>query len=202
MYLIGIAGPSGAGKTMLARTMAQLLEAPVVSLDSYYLDLGHLTFLERTRTNFDEPAAIDRDLLAAHLAALAAGRDIQAPIYDFTQHVRTRETERVRAGEFAILEGLFTLHWADIRDLLGTKVYVDAPDEVCYARRLERDTRERGRSPESVYAQYKKTVRPMAARYVWPARRVADVVVSGLDDIAQSTAAVLAHVDRRRPVVR
>lgn len=201
-YLIGIAGPSGAGKTLLASTLAATLQAPIVSLDSYYLDLGHLPFKERARTNFDAPAALDRDLLAAHLAALAAGRDIDVPVYDFTRHARATAVERVRAAGFAIVEGLFALHWADVHELFGTKVYIEAPDDVCFARRLDRDTRERGRSPESVHAQYAETVRPMAALYIRPSREAADVVVSGLDPVAASVESVLAHIEfSRRPVL-
>ncbi len=201
-YLIGIAGPSGAGKTLLASTLAETLHAPIVALDSYYLDLGHLTFEDRARTNFDEPAALDRDLLAAHLTALAAGQDIGVPVYDFTRHARAAGVMPVRAADYAIVEGLFALHWADVRELFGTKVYVEAPDGVCFARRLDRDTRERGRSPESVHAQYAETVRPMAALYVRPSRAAADVVVSGLDPIAASVESVLAHIEFiRRPVL-
>jgi uridine kinase len=188
MYLIGIAGPSGSGKTELARMLARLLEAPVISLDSYYRDLSHLPFDERCGTNFDDPDVLEHELLALHLRALLEGSHIDKPVYDFTLHVRHREVEHVAPGRFAIVEGLWSA--------LGTKVYVHAEDEVCFERRLARDIRERGRSPESVQGQYAATVRPMAALYILPQRDFADVVVSGTEPLRDSAAAVLSHIFR------
>jgi uridine kinase len=194
MYLIGIAGPSGSGKTELARALAESLGAPILSLDSYYRELAHLTFEERARTNFDVPEAIEHDLLVGHLRTLAGGGAVEVPVYDFTRHSRTGRAEALRASEFGVLEGLWALYWEDIRRLLGTKVYVDTPDEVCFERRLARDLRERGRSAESVVAQYAATTRPMALRYVLPSREFADVVVSGIEPVARSAAALRAEV--------
>lgn len=197
-YLIGIAGPSGAGKTELARRLAALLAAPIVSLDSYYRELAHLPFEERARCNFDVPEALDHALLAEQLARLAAGEEVAKPVYDFTQHTRAPEVEYVQPAEFVLVEGLFTLHFEEVRRLLATKVYVDAPDEVCFKRRLARDVRERGRTPESVLQQYRETVRPMAELYILPTRQFADVVVSGTAALEAATAAVARHIRRRQ----
>ena len=193
MFLIGIAGPSGSGKTELARALAQSLDAPILSLDSYYPDMAHLPLEERARTNFDVPEMIDHELLSAHLRTLTGGGAVEVPVYDFTCSTRTDRTETVRAGEFGVLEGLWALHWEDIRRLLGIKVYVDTPDQVCFERRLARDLRERGRSTESVEAQYAAMTRPMAQRYVLPLREFADVVVSGVEPIERSVAALRAE---------
>lgn len=200
-HLIGIAGPSGSGKSLLAAALAQALSSPVVALDSYYRDLPHLAFDERARVNFDEPAALEHELIAEHLAVLARGGEIRVPVYDFATHRRSNAVERVRAGRFAIIEGLFALNWPEITRLLGTRVYVDTPDEVCFARRLERDVRERSRSEASVREQYAATVRPMAALHILSARRAADVVVSGLQPVSLSAEAVLAHALGRGPVL-
>lgn len=197
-YLIGIAGPSCSGKTELAGRIARRLAAPVVSIDSYYRELGHLTLDERARVNFDEPAAIDEPLLHSHLKALARGEAVLCPTYDFATHSRTERLHPVPAAEFVVVEGLFALYWPEVRALLQTAVYVDTPDAVCFERRLRRDTRERGRSEESVRRQYAATVRPMAERYVWPTRQYADVVVSGEASLDTSAAAVLEHIARMR----
>jgi uridine kinase len=196
-FLIGIAGPSGAGKTLLAQTVGTALGAPILSLDSYYRDLAHLSYDERASTNFDDPAALDDTLLAEHLSALAAGAEIDIPVYDFARHTRSSRVERLRAREFVIVEGLFALHWESVRRLLGLRVYVEAPDQTCFARRLDRDMRERGRSRESVQTQYDSSVRPMAARYIYPSRKHADVVVSGLDPVGRCAEKVLAALGRR-----
>lgn len=194
--LIGIAGPSCSGKSELARRLAAALAAPILALDSYYLPLDHLTWEERARTNFDEPAALDEDLLASHLAALARGETIEKPVYDFARHTRAARSEPVAPAAFLIVEGLFTLHWPAVRSALALSVYVEACDEVCFRRRLDRDVRERGRTPQSVREQYDATVRPMAERYILPQRRHAAIVVSGEQPLEQTSAAVLARLPR------
>jgi uridine kinase len=201
MYLIGIAGPSGSGKTELARALAGSLGAPILSLDSYYRDMAHLPLEERARMNFDAPEAMEHELLFAHLRTLAAGGAVEVPVYDFTCHSRTERTETLGAGQFGVLEGLWTLYWEDIRRLLGIKVYVDTPDPVCFERRLARDLRERGRSAESVAAQYAATTQPMARRYVLPSREFADVVVSGVEPVERSMAALRAEALARAGAV-
>lgn len=203
-YLIAIAGPSCSGKSELAKWLSRELSAPIVSLDSYYRDLPHLPFEKRARTNFDEPAALDETLILAHMGALAARGSIDKPTYDFTQHLRAPEVQHIEPADFVILEGLFALHSAPARLLCGTKVYIEVDDAVCFARRLDRDVRERGRTPESVREQYTATVRPMAEKYIWPTRNFADVIVSGVEPLERSGGAVLAHIERHaaRPAAR
>ena len=193
-YLIGIAGPSGAGKSFLARHVADKVHAPVLSLDHYYRDLSHLPLDERARSNFDDPAALEHELLIDQVGDLHAGRTIAVPTYDFSVHTRARETQLFQPATFVIIEGLFTLYWLELRRLLGTTVYVDMTDDVCLQRRIERDVQERGRTPESVIAQFRSTVAPMAEQYVRPTLRHADVLVSGSMPIEVGVAQVLHHV--------
>jgi uridine kinase len=194
-HIIAIAGPSCAGKTQLAKCLARLLSAPILPMDAYYRDLAFRPLEARFNFNFDIPESLDHRLLLEHVTALAAGQSIKRPVYDFTIHTRSTMWETVAPARYAIIEGLFALHWEDMRPLLGTKVFVDAPDEVCVARRQARDVLERGRTPEFVLKQYVEIVRPMAELYVRPSRRFADVVVSGEIPLAQSSAAVLAHLN-------
>lgn len=193
-YLIGIAGPSCAGKSYLSRHISQQLDAAMVHLDSYYSELSHLSVVQRAHTNFDAPDSLDADLFIEHVRALSKGIAIDKPVYDFTCHARTSEVEHVEPRQFIIVEGLFTLYWEDIRKLLGTKVYVDLGEDACLARRIERDIRERGRTRESVLEQYRTTVSPMAKRYVHPTREYADIVVTGNDDIAHEVEVVMSHI--------
>ena len=197
-YLIGIAGPSGAGKSYLALHLAGQLGAPVLSLDHYYRDLSHLPLAARDHCNFDEPDALEHQLLIAHVAALRAGLTIPVPTYDFSSHTRTAETRVFPPAEFVILEGLFTLHWPEVHQLLGTRVYIEISDDLCLQRRQERDVRERGRTPESVVEQFRATVAPMAERYVRPTRLHADVVVSSNLPVERGAALVLDHIRQQR----
>ena len=197
-YLIGIAGPSGAGKTYLATHLAATLNAPILGLDRYYRDLSHLTPAQRAIANFDAPEALEHQLLIEHVGALRQGATVDLPSYDFATHTRTGETHIMTPGGVLILEGLFTLYWPELRDLLGTKVYVDMNDEVCLARRTERDIRERGRTVESVLEQYTATVAPMGHKHVRPTTAHADVKVFGADPIEEEVARVLAHYEGQR----
>ncbi len=198
-YLIGIAGPSCAGKTELSRHLARLLSSVILPLDCYYFDLSHLPLDERARANFDMPSALDHDLFLQHLTALSEGREIPRPVYDFATHSRSDKVEIVKPRKFIIVEGLFVLYWADVRRVLGTKVYVDLEDKACLDRRILRDVKERGRTPESVIWQFTETVRPMAEKYIRPTHQFADLIVDGDDRIDHSVARVMTHVDEHAP---
>jgi uridine kinase len=198
-HIIAIGGPSCAGKTELTRRLAPRLPATILPLDAYYRDLAFLPLESRSRFNFDSPDAFDRTLLREHLTSLAAGMPVQRPVYDFAAHTRSSIWETITPGPFLIFEGLLALHWDDLRPLFTTKIYVDAPDDVCLSRRQVRDVLERGRTAESVHKQYVEIVRPMAELYVRPTRRFADLVISGQAPLEQSTAEVLARVTAARP---
>jgi uridine kinase len=196
-YLIGIAGPSGAGKTFLAACLAAKLHASVLALDRYYRDMSHLSLEDRARVNFDAPEALDQELIVEQIAGLQNHQIVLLPVYDFATHTRSSTTEVLRPSDVIIVEGLLTLYWPGVRELLGTKVFVDANDEVCLSRRQARDVRERGRTHESVVEQYAATVAPMARRYVRSTILRADIVVSGTEPIGNSSSRVLAHYERQ-----
>jgi uridine kinase len=165
-------------------------------LDSYYRDLSALAPAERARVNFDAPIALDDGLLIEQVHSLSRGEIVERPVYDFTTHTRVPRSESFTASEFLIIEGLFALYWPELRELAGTKVFVDAPDDVCLRRRQLRDVAERGRTLESVVAQFKQTVQPMAALHVRPTFQYADLVLSGEQPLLHSVDAVLKHVHR------
>jgi uridine kinase len=197
IYLIGIAGPSGSGKSFLAEHLKAALEAQVLELDRYYRDLSHLLLEQRARMNFDAPEALEHELLIEQVARLRNREAVQLPVYDFTTHTRTSKTDVLQPTNVIVVEGLFTLHWPGLRELLGTKVYVDLKDEICLARRTERDVRERGRTEQSVVEQFEATVAPMSRRYVHPSIAHADVVVGGTERIEDGVARVVEHYRRR-----
>lgn len=196
-HLIGIAGPSCAGKSQLAHWLASRLNAPVLNLDHYYIDMADLPLEERAKRNFDEPAALDHTLILEHARRLSAGEAIRAPLYDFATHSRKHSEELITPGRYVILEGIFALQWPEVRAFLSTKLFVFAPDEVCFERRLARDVVERGRTPESVRWQFETTVRPMAHLHVLPTQAYADLVLVGTELIESLGARVLALVQAR-----
>ena len=191
--LIGLAGPSGAGKTTLAHALQTHLPCPVtvLSLDAYYRDLTALAAAARTRVNFDAPEAIDHPRLAADLRQLAAGRRVEIPVYDFATHTRQANQQSLTPADFLLVEGLFALYWPDINALYHLRLFVETADALCLERRLARDRVERGRSSASIRAQYQKQVRPMYRRHIQPTARYADLILDGSTPIEKQVAAVL-----------
>lgn len=191
-HIIGIAGPSSSGKSELAKQLVQRLPGTsVVSLDSYYRSMEEIPLEKRKKVNFDDPDALEWELLRQHLQAIVDGRAFDEPVYSFADYARTNQTKRIEPSEYVIVEGLFVLYWPELRAMLDTKVYVQTDPGVCFNRRLLRDVAERGRTPESVCEQYERTVRPSAEWFVYPTMKHADLVVSGEEPFENSTSAVI-----------
>jgi uridine kinase len=178
--IIGICGGTGSGKTTVANKILESVSAADVAFlqqDSYYRNRAELPLDYRRQVNFDHPGAIDNDLLIAHLRALKAGQAVELPLYDFKNHVRLQETQRMEPKLIIILEGILIFAEQRMLDEMDIKVFVDTPDDIRFIRRLRRDVAERGRTVESVIEQYLETVRPMHMQFVEPSKRVADVII-------------------------
>lgn len=196
--VIGVGGCSGSGKTTLARELARELNGFHFQMDHYYRDLSHLSFEERCVQNFDDPCILESELMVDQLRQLAEGQGIEQPRYDFATHTRLAGVrERVNPVPCVVVDGIFALHFAGLRELYDLSVYVDAPDAVCYARRLARDVRERGRTEASVAEHYAATVRPMAERYVRPSASHATLTVRGTESLDWSVETVLGALKQR-----
>jgi uridine kinase len=193
--VMAIAGCSGSGKTTLAAELARTLDGVHFQFDNYYRDLSHLPLAERSVQNFDDPSLIESPLLIAHVAALAKGQPIKRPLYDFSTYIRIpNRTETIHPGPFLLVEGLFALYYKKLLPMYQLRVYIDTPDEICFERRLKRDTQERGRTPESVRRQYDATVRPASLAYVRPSAIHADLVVDGIGALDWKVERVLTEM--------
>jgi uridine kinase len=178
--LIGIAGGTASGKTLVAARIHEALgssRVAIVKQDAYYRDLSPLPQEQRAQQNFDHPDAFDTPLLLDHLKRLLAGDSIEEPIYDFTRHVRSRQTRSVGGSTVVVLEGILILAEPALRDLMDIKVYVDTDADIRLLRRLRRDVEVRGRTVQSVLEQYENSVRPMHLQFVEPSKRYADVII-------------------------
>ena len=179
ILVIGIAGGTGSGKTTL---MNQIIEKfsndiTVLSHDNYYKRHDELTYEQRCELNYDEPAALETDLMARHLDQLRQGEAIECPVYDFTVHNRSNETITIVPRKVIIVEGILIFEDKPLRDLMDIRIFVDTDADVRLCRRIKRDVEERGRTLESVLTQYQTTVKPMHEKYVEPSKRFADLVV-------------------------
>lgn len=179
--VIGIAGGSASGKTSIARILKEHFidtkSVYIVKMDDYYKDQSHLSLEERYEMNYDHPFAFDMDLLIEDIKSLKNGESIDKPVYDFIQHTRSDYREHVDPTDVLVLEGLMTLENKELRDLLDIRVFVDAPADVRFIRRLLRDVNKRGRSMDHVVEQYLTTVRIMHDQFVEPSKRYADIII-------------------------
>lgn len=197
--VIGIAGGTGSGKTTVARNIARRLALDAITVieqDAYYRNLADLPPAQRDLRNFDHPDALETSRFTRDLRALKAGERVEQPVYDFTTHTRTGETVRITPREVIIAEGILLFHFPDVRALLDIKIFVDTPPDIRLLRRITRDIRDRGRTLETVTAQYLQTVRPMHEEFVEPSKRHADVIIpeGGHNEIAIDMVASRARV--------
>ncbi len=178
--LIGIAGGSGSGKTLVAKRIFDELGSDkviIIQQDSYYKDLTHLALEERKKQNFDHPDAFDHQFLISQLKDLLVGNSIDQPVYDYKIHSRKKETKHIGEHVIIVLEGILILHDPELRSLMDIKIYVDTDDDVRLIRRIRRDVTERGRSLDSILDQYENSVRPMQLQFVEPTKRYADIII-------------------------
>ena len=178
--VLGVAGGSGSGKSTVVSEVCRLLgpgHTTVLHQDAYYRDLAHIPFEERVTVNFDHPRSLENELLVEHVEALLRGEPVQAPLYAFSTHTRRPETEPHEPAPVVILDGILVLSDPRLRERMDLKVFVDTEADLRLIRRIRRDVIERGRTPESVIAQYEATVRPMHLEFVEPSKRHADLVV-------------------------
>lgn len=180
MLIIGIAGGTGSGKTTVVNKIIKSLpqgEVAVIPQDSYYKDSSHIPPEERSKINFDEPDAIEWDLLVDHLRALRRGETIQIPTYSYLTCTRQEETVEMSPRDVVIIEGILVLNDPVLREMMDVKVFVDADPDDRLIRVIARDCVERGRTPMMVINRYQDVVKPMHNRYIEPSKAYADIIV-------------------------
>ena len=189
ILVIGIAGGSGSGKTTLMNNIVSRFreEITVLSHDSYYKRHDEMTYEERCKLNYDEPAALETELMVRHLDLLKKGMAIDCPVYDFTVHNRSDAVTRIVPSRIIIVEGILIFENEDLRNLMDIRIFVDTDADIRLCRRVKRDVNKRGRSLESVLTQYQETVKPMYEKYVEPSKKFAHILVpeGGKNTIAQ-----------------
>ncbi|WP_432453029.1 MULTISPECIES: uridine kinase [unclassified Agarivorans] len=184
VVVIGISGASASGKSLFSKTIVSDIRnelgdscIAVINEDSYYNDQSHIPREKRKLTNYDHPKSMDHALLATHLQALKQGQTIERPQYNYTVNNRMSETKTVWPTKIIVLEGILLFTDPAIREQLDISIFVDTPLDICLARRIQRDIKERGRTLDSVLAQYHNTVRPMYLQFIEPSKQYADVIV-------------------------
>ena len=179
VLVIGIAGGTGSGKSTLMRELvAQFAgEVTVLSHDNYYRCLDGVPMAQREKINYDEPAALETELLVHHLEQLRQGQTVEGPQYDFAKHNRSEKTTTLVPKPVIVVEGILIFENQALRDLMDIRIFVDTDADVRLCRRIARDVQERERTLESVLEQYQKTVKPMHELYVEPSKKFANIIV-------------------------
>ncbi|MBQ3425228.1 MAG: uridine kinase [Clostridia bacterium] len=198
ILVVGIAGGSGGGKTTLTDNLVSRFREKVciVHHDNYYRAHDDLTYDERARLNYDEPEAFETEMMVEHLRLLKQGRSIHCPVYDFTVHNRSKETELIVPKPVILVEGILIFADPALTELMDMKVFVDTDADVRLARRVLRDTEERGRTVRSVVDQWQATVKPMHEKYVEPSKKNADIIIpeGGRNKVALEL--IVGHIQR------
>ena len=187
--IIGVAGGTGSGKSTLVKRLQEAFKDDDVATlchDYYYKAHPELSYEERTKLNYDHPAAFDTDMLVEHIRTLKSNVPIEHPVYSFVEHNRTEERVMVKPSKVIIVDGILIFEHKELRDLMDIKVFVDTDADLRLARRILRDVCERGRTMQSVIDQYTTTVKPMHEEFVEPSKRYADVIIpeGGFNSVA------------------
>lgn len=187
--VIGVAGGTGSGKSTLVKRLQEAFandDVATLCHDFYYKAHPELTYEERTKLNYDHPAAFDTDILVEHIRTLKSNVPIEHPVYSFVEHNRTAESVLVKPSKVIIVDGILIFENKELRELMDIKVFVDTDADIRLARRILRDVSERGRSMQSVIDQYTNTVKPMHEEFVEPSKKYADVIIpeGGFNSVA------------------
>ena len=180
MYIIGIAGGSGSGKTSVVKKIIKCFpneSVSVLSQDAYYKDSGVLTQAEREQINFDHPSSIEFSLLNKHLGELKAGQAIEMPIYSYITCTRQKETIPITPSKVIIVEGILIFTDLELCDMLDLKVFVDTEADERLIRIIQRDVNERGRGLDKSIRHYEKFVKPMHQTFIEPSKKYADIII-------------------------
>lgn len=178
--IIGVSGPSASGKTLLANTIVKEVGPEYVAVipeDAYYKDNSHMPFEDREKINYDHPDSFDHALLCEHIRKLQNNEEVDIPIYDYPNHVRSKNTRRLGNHAIIVLEGILLFAVPELRKLMDIRIFMNTSLDICLIRRLKRDIEERGRSLDSVLKQYETTVRPMYWQFIEPSSQHADLIV-------------------------
>jgi uridine kinase len=197
--IIGVAGGTASGKTTVSKRIFDAVgpdHLAYLEHDAYYRDLSHLPMEQRQAFNFDHPDSLENGLLIAHLEQLLAGHPVDVPVYDFATYVRTDQLRRVEPRPVILVEGILIFVDKTLREMMDFKIFVDAPADLRFIRRLRRDVLERERSVNLVIEQYLATVRPMHMEFVEPSKQYADVIIPRGGKNLKGIQMVIAQIQR------
>lgn len=185
--IIGIAGGTGSGKSTFTNRLKEAFcdDIAVLYHDNFYKKQDGVSFDERKKMNYDHPEAFETELLLKQLERLRAGKSVECPVYDYSNHNRSDQVVKVEPKKVILVEGILVFLDDRLRNMFDIKIFVEADADERILRRVIRDVKDRGRDIEGVVEQYLTTVKPMHYLYVEPTKPLADVIInSGMNEVA------------------
>ncbi|ERN05837.1 hypothetical protein AMTRI_Chr10g231430 [Amborella trichopoda] len=173
IIVVGVAGPSGAGKTVFTEKVLNFMPSiAVISMDNYN-DSSRII-----DGNFDDPRLTDYDTLLENIQGLKVGKPVQVPIYDFKSSTRTGyRTIEVPSSRIVILEGIYALS-ERLRPVLDLRVSVTGGVHFDLVKRVLRDIHRAGQEPEEIIHQISETVYPMYKAFIEPDLQTAHIKIT------------------------
>ncbi|WP_051676006.1 uridine kinase [Ureaplasma canigenitalium] len=181
-FVIFIAGASGSGKSTFANALVRAfqnehLSTSLLCMDSYYQSDKNLIPKVEDLHNYDDPTSLNWEWIKHDLETLIRNEPIIPPVYDYTISKHVKSDVVLYPSDVIIFEGIYAIYDEEINKLANLKVYVQTPKDECLNRRFIRDTRERGRTIESIVRQWRLCVSPMFDKYIDPSKVNADLIV-------------------------
>ena len=186
MHVIAITGGTGSGKTTLVQSIVSKIsnkEILCLSSDSYYKDNPKLSFLEREKINYDEPNAIDFNLLLQHINDLKSGKSIKVPKYCFKTHLRKKEYVVESPKKTLLIEGILILSNSELRKEFNLKIFLECDRDLRLKRRIKRDVNQRGRNENDVIHLFSKRLDSMHKKYVIPVKKYCDIIINTEEEV-------------------
>ncbi|XP_063613984.1 uridine-cytidine kinase 2-B-like [Penaeus indicus] len=188
-FLIGVAGGTASGKSTVCKKIMEKLgqddiehsqrRVVCISQDAFYRPLNpeESTKALKGLFNFDHPDAFDTELILKTLRQILDGKICKIPNYDYVSNSRLDTTTTIYPADVVLFEGILMFYQPEMRELFHMKLFVDSDADTRLARRVMRDTRERGRNLEHVLNQYTNLVKPAFEEFCLPTKKFADVII-------------------------
>ncbi len=195
--LICLAGPSSSGKTtssrrLRAQLLASCINSETLELDNYFVDRERTPRDKDGNLDFEAIEALDLSLINEHLAALLEGKEVEVPKFDFLAGRRTKGYKlKLDPDQRLVIEGIHGLsdkisesiapenkYRIFICPLTGANIDLHnriGTTDIRLLRRMVRDYRRRGHSPEATLMQWPSVIRG-SHRYIFPYQENADTL--------------------------
>ncbi|KAH7683252.1 Uracil phosphoribosyltransferase protein [Dioscorea alata] len=196
-FVIGVAGGTASGKTTVCDMIIEQLHdqrVVLVNQDSFYNNLTEEELLRVHEYNFDHPDAFDTEKLLNCMENLMRGQAVDVPNYDFKNHKSVFPARKVNPSDVVIMEGILVFHDPRVRNLMNMKIFVDTDADVRLARRIGRDTVDRGRDIKGVLDQYAKFVKPAFENFILPTKKYADIIMPRGGDNHVAIDLIVQHI--------